>query len=98
MARLDGWLPFTICKDRGRLRSDFLKPSLLSAQQGLQFSRIATLCPSLSAQDRDIVERPQQGLPFNPPLTLIDDADTQAKWYYRLKREYRQARDEGRPF
>ena len=28
----------------------------------------------------------------------IDDADTQAKWYYRLKREYRHARAEGRPF
>jgi phenylpropionate dioxygenase-like ring-hydroxylating dioxygenase large terminal subunit len=49
-------------------------------------------------QDRDIVERQQQGLRFNPPLTLIDDADTQAKWYYRLKREYRRARDEGRAF
>lgn len=49
-------------------------------------------------QDRDIMERQQQGLRFNPPLTLIDDADTQAKWYYRLKREYRRARAEGRPF
>jgi len=49
-------------------------------------------------QDRDIMERQQQGLRFDPPLTLIDDADTQAKWYYRLKREYRRARAEGRPF
>jgi phenylpropionate dioxygenase-like ring-hydroxylating dioxygenase large terminal subunit len=49
-------------------------------------------------QDRDIMERQQQGLRFNPPLTLIDDADTQAKWYYRLKREYRRARAENRPF
>jgi phenylpropionate dioxygenase-like ring-hydroxylating dioxygenase large terminal subunit len=49
-------------------------------------------------QDRDIVERQQQGLRFNPPLTLIDDADTQAKWYFRLKREYRRARAEGRAF
>jgi phenylpropionate dioxygenase-like ring-hydroxylating dioxygenase large terminal subunit len=49
-------------------------------------------------QDRDIMERQQQGLRFNPPLTLIDDADTQAKWYYRLKREYRRARAEDRPF
>jgi hypothetical protein len=29
---------------------------------------------------------------------LIDDADTQAKWYYRLKREWLRAADEGRPF
>jgi phenylpropionate dioxygenase-like ring-hydroxylating dioxygenase large terminal subunit len=49
-------------------------------------------------QDRDIMERQQQGLRFGPPLTLIDDADTQAKWYYRLKREYRRARAENRPF
>ena len=49
-------------------------------------------------QDRDIMERQQEGLRFNPPLTLIDDADTQAKWYYRLKREYRRAQTEGRPF
>jgi phenylpropionate dioxygenase-like ring-hydroxylating dioxygenase large terminal subunit len=49
-------------------------------------------------QDRDMMERQQQGLRFNPPLTLIDDADTQAKWYFRLKREYRRARAEGHPF
>jgi phenylpropionate dioxygenase-like ring-hydroxylating dioxygenase large terminal subunit len=49
-------------------------------------------------QDRDIMERQQEGLAFAPPLTLIDDADTQAKWYFRLKREYRLARLEDRPF
>ncbi len=49
-------------------------------------------------QDRDIMERQQQGLRGAPPLALIDDADTQARWYYRLKEEYRRARAEGRPF
>jgi phenylpropionate dioxygenase-like ring-hydroxylating dioxygenase large terminal subunit len=49
-------------------------------------------------QDGRIMERQQQGLRYDPPLTLIDDADTQAKWYYRLKREYRRAHAEGRPF
>jgi len=49
-------------------------------------------------QDGAIMDRQQQGLRYNPPLTLIDDADTQARWYYRLKREYRRARTEGRPF
>ena len=49
-------------------------------------------------QDRAIMERQQQGLRWDPSLMLIDDADTQAKWYYRLKREYRRARAEGRPF
>ena len=49
-------------------------------------------------QDRDIMERQQQGLKYDPVLSLIDDADTQARWYYRLKQEYRRARAEGRPF
>ena len=49
-------------------------------------------------QDRDIMERQQQGLRFDPVLSLIDDADTQARWYYRLKEEYRRAHAEGRPF
>jgi phenylpropionate dioxygenase-like ring-hydroxylating dioxygenase large terminal subunit len=49
-------------------------------------------------QDRAIMERQQQGLRYDPPLTLIDDADTQAKWYYRLKREYRRSQAEGRAF
>ena len=49
-------------------------------------------------QDRDIMRRQQQGLRFAPVLSLIDDADTQARWYYRLKEEYRRARAESRPF
>jgi phenylpropionate dioxygenase-like ring-hydroxylating dioxygenase large terminal subunit len=49
-------------------------------------------------QDRDIMEMQQQGLRYGPVLALIDDADTQARWYYRLKQEYRRARAEGKPF
>jgi phenylpropionate dioxygenase-like ring-hydroxylating dioxygenase large terminal subunit len=49
-------------------------------------------------QDRDIMARQQQGLRHDPALLLIDDADMQAKWYYRLKREYARARAEARPF
>jgi phenylpropionate dioxygenase-like ring-hydroxylating dioxygenase large terminal subunit len=50
------------------------------------------------AQDRDIMEKQAKGLAFSPSLLLIDDADRQAKWYYRLKNEYARARAEGRPF
>jgi hypothetical protein len=39
-----------------------------------------------------------RGLKERPPLMLIDDGDTQAKWYYRLKREYARACAEGRSF
>ena len=49
-------------------------------------------------QDRDIMVMQQGGLRYEPPLMLIDDADRQAKWYYRLKNEYRRARAENRPF
>ncbi len=49
-------------------------------------------------QDRDIMEKQQQGLRYKPTLSLIDDADTQARWYYRLQREYRRSIEEGREF
>ncbi len=49
-------------------------------------------------QDREIMRLQQQGLRFEPVLSLIDDADTQARWYYRLKQEYRRAVAEKRPF
>jgi phenylpropionate dioxygenase-like ring-hydroxylating dioxygenase large terminal subunit len=49
-------------------------------------------------QDSEIMARQQKGLRFDPVLSLIDDADTQARWYYRLKQEYRRAAAEGREF
>ena len=49
-------------------------------------------------QDRDMVARQQEGLMDGPALLLIDDADTQAKWFYRLKREWLAAEAEGRAF
>jgi phenylpropionate dioxygenase-like ring-hydroxylating dioxygenase large terminal subunit len=49
-------------------------------------------------QDRDVMMRQQEGLRHNPPLLLINDADTQARWYYRLKNEYARARAENRAF
>jgi len=49
-------------------------------------------------QDRRIVALQQAGLVHEPQLMLIDDADTQAKWYYRLKKEFAEAQSEGRAF
>ena len=43
-------------------------------------------------QDRAVMVRQREGLKFDPPLALIDDADTQARWYYRLKTEYARAK------
>ncbi len=49
-------------------------------------------------QDRDMVLRQQEGLRFNPRLMLINDADVQAKWYFRLKKEWGNAAANARPF
>ncbi|MDJ1184948.1 aromatic ring-hydroxylating dioxygenase subunit alpha [Roseofilum casamattae] len=49
-------------------------------------------------QDRDVVIKQQEGLADDPNLMLIGDADAQARWYFRLKREYLQSQKENRPF
>lgn len=49
-------------------------------------------------QDREIVMIQQEGLKLRPSLMLIDDADRQAKWFYRLKKEWQTSQAEGRPF
>lgn len=49
-------------------------------------------------QDRGVVIKQQEDLAYNPTLMLIDDADIQAKWSYRLKREWLKAAEEKRPF
>lgn len=49
-------------------------------------------------QDRDIVMRQQEGLKHKPSLMLINDSDTQAKWYFRLKKAYGTWRSEGGEF
>jgi phenylpropionate dioxygenase-like ring-hydroxylating dioxygenase large terminal subunit len=49
-------------------------------------------------QDAAMVELQNQGLKYDPTLLWIDDADTQAKWYQALKREWAASRREGRPF
>lgn len=49
-------------------------------------------------QDRAALARQNEGLKYDPRLMLVGDADIQARWYNRLKREYRDARAENRPF
>ncbi len=49
-------------------------------------------------QDRDMVVKQQIGLKHNPPLMLIKDADTQAKWYYQLRSEFTRSSLENREF
>ncbi len=49
-------------------------------------------------QDRDIVVKQQRGLVHQPNLLLINDADMQAKWYYRLKKAHERSSIEGTAF
>lgn len=49
-------------------------------------------------QDWEMVVKQQIGLQYDPPLMLIKDADTQARWYYQLKTEFARAIAENRPF
>lgn len=51
-------------------------------------------------QDLDIVRKQQEGLrqPNQPTLMLLGDADAQALWYYRLKKEYLAAQADHRSF
>jgi len=45
-----------------------------------------------------MVDLQQTGLKHNPRLMLIDDADTQAKWYYALKKSWAKSNAESAPF
>ena len=47
-------------------------------------------------QDRRAVMAMQEGLAFAPATMLVRDADTQVRWYYRLKREWLAAAAENR--
>jgi phenylpropionate dioxygenase-like ring-hydroxylating dioxygenase large terminal subunit len=49
-------------------------------------------------QDREMVVKQQIGLQYDPPLMLIKDADTQAKWYFQLRSEYARAIAQQREF
>lgn len=49
-------------------------------------------------QDADMVDLQQMGLKYDPTLLLIDDADTQAKWYHAIKKEWAKSRKENRAF
>ncbi len=49
-------------------------------------------------QDRELAELHRDGLAYDPPVMLFGDVDAQAKWFFRLKREWAQAQTENRPF
>jgi phenylpropionate dioxygenase-like ring-hydroxylating dioxygenase large terminal subunit len=48
-------------------------------------------------QDQETMIQQAEGLKHNPRLTLIDDADRQAKWYFALKANLMESRRTGAP-
>jgi phenylpropionate dioxygenase-like ring-hydroxylating dioxygenase large terminal subunit len=49
------------------------------------------------AQDQKNFERQSIGLRTDPPLTLVGDADRQARWYFDLKAAWRESRESNAP-
>ena len=49
-------------------------------------------------QDKRVMEQQAMGLRYKPAMMLIDDADTPAKWYYKLKAAHLASRRNGTAF
>jgi phenylpropionate dioxygenase-like ring-hydroxylating dioxygenase large terminal subunit len=49
-------------------------------------------------QDVGIFQKLKEGLETNPKLMLVGDPDTQARWYYELKKQWNKAQEENVPF
>ncbi|WP_417675318.1 Rieske 2Fe-2S domain-containing protein [Roseibium sp.] len=49
-------------------------------------------------QDRRVVIQQREGLEYNPKLMLINDADTQGRWWMQLKEEWTSSQEEKREF
>jgi phenylpropionate dioxygenase-like ring-hydroxylating dioxygenase large terminal subunit len=56
------------------------------------------LARTFLGQDRDYVVLQREGLKSNPNIMLINDADTQARWWLRLKDEWDNAQAARKPF
>jgi phenylpropionate dioxygenase-like ring-hydroxylating dioxygenase large terminal subunit len=59
---------------------------------------IAAGAKAFLRQDAAMVNLQNMGLPYDPSLLWIDDADRQAKWYAMLKKEWAASRQARRPF
>jgi phenylpropionate dioxygenase-like ring-hydroxylating dioxygenase large terminal subunit len=59
---------------------------------------LKTLGKKFISQDLDIFIKLREGLNKNPKLMLVGDPDTQARWYYDLKKQWQQAQEDNTPF
>lgn len=49
-------------------------------------------------QDAEAVLDMRDGQAYRPDTMLVQDADTQIRWYYRLKKEWQRSQTDGTPF
>jgi len=59
---------------------------------------LRTLGRTFIEQDLDIFLKLKKGLESNPNLMLVGEPDTQARWYYELKKQWRKSLEENQPF
>lgn len=59
---------------------------------------LKTLGKTFIGQDVGIFNKLKRGLETNPKLMLVGDPDTQARWYYELKKQWNKAQQENIPF
>ena len=59
---------------------------------------VRSLARVFLGQDRHYVVLQQEGLRSNPKTMMIHDADTQARWWLRLKQEWTSAQLDNKPF
>ena len=59
---------------------------------------VAVMAKRFLRQDADIIDKQNLGLKFSQPRLMIDDADTQMKWWLQVKREWASRLREDRPF
>ena len=59
---------------------------------------VAAFTRAFIRQDQTILENQHDGLRFGNRMMLIDEADTLAKWYFKLKSTWQKSQSENTPF
>ena len=83
--------------DQSRCRIDFCAAWNIFSWMPLVKPIFNVFARKFIRQDQSTMELQAQGLRFNPPLMLIDDADRLGKWYFQLKNAYVRAKKTGLP-
>ena len=83
--------------DQNRCRIDFCAAWNIFSWMPLVKPIFNVFARKFIRQDQGTMELQAQGLKFNPPLMLIDDADRLGKWYFQLKNAWVRSKRTGLP-